>query len=344
MLSFPLTASRAAVLAEVKAKGLLNAARPDVIALHGMLERTHFPLDLAEQAKPLLSAISEASPALAQYDGAMRRLVALRMLQQMERVYLVIKIEHVKEAITLLPWDQIESLILWAVKRELLTLRIDYKSGTINQRATKADATASAEVRDSLSRFASALEATSGALHAVEIERRKAEVRARLYGSIESGVEEEHQKILSRRLIIERRKEEQERVTMEEEKERARLRTLKQQAEEKEEKSRLATEAQKRDEDRAQKEAAEEEQAQMRKLAQQVAEQRKNMKVTKKKTGEDGVKVETDVEKLAVKSRDELVREQRELMMDERSDFERRLETMTRRHDYLERARREAER
>ena len=69
--------------------------------------------------------------------------------------------------------------MLWAVKRELLTLRIDYKSGTINQRATKADATASAEVRDSLSRFATALEAVGGRLHAAEIERRKAEVLTR---------------------------------------------------------------------------------------------------------------------------------------------------------------------
>merc|ERR1719310_2444519 len=344
MLSFPLTASRAAVLAEVKAKGLLNAARPDVIALHGMLERTHFPLDLAEQAKPLLSAISEASPALAQYDGAMRRLVALRMLQQMERVYLVIRIEHVQQAITLLSWREIESLVLWAVKRELLTLRIDYKSGTINQRATKADATASAEVRDSLSRFASALEATSGALHAVEIERRKAEVRARLYGSIESGVEEEHQKILSRRLIIERRKEELERITMETEKEEARLKALTAAAEDAEERQRLTKEGIRREAERNQIVREEEKQEEMRKLAAAMAEQRKNMKITKMKTGEDGVKVETDVAKLATKTREELVREQRELMLDERQEFEKRLETMTRRADYLERARREVER
>ena len=38
--------------------------------------------------------------------------------------------------IQVLPWEQIESLLLWAVKRELLTLRIDYKSRTINQRAS----------------------------------------------------------------------------------------------------------------------------------------------------------------------------------------------------------------
>ena len=143
-----------------------------------MLEAAHFPLDLSAQAAPVLATVT-ADAALAQYDAAMRRLVGLRMLQQMERVYLVIRIEHVQQAITLLSWREIESLVLWAVKRELLTLRIDYKSGTINQRATKADATASAEVRDSLSRFATALEAVGGRLHAAEIERRKAEVLTR---------------------------------------------------------------------------------------------------------------------------------------------------------------------
>ena len=252
MLSFPLSASRVHLLAEVKAKGILAAARPDVVALHGMLEAPHFPLDLAAQATPVLAGITGVA-SLAQYDEAMRRLVGLRMLQQMERVYLVIRIEHVQQAITLLGWKQIESLVLWAVKRDLLTLRIDYKSGTINQRATKADATASAEVRDSLSRFATALEAVGGRLHAVEIERRKAEVRARLYGSIESGVQEEHQKILSRRLIIERRKEELERVTMETEKESARLKAHTAAIDDAEERSRLTKEGIRREAERADK-------------------------------------------------------------------------------------------
>ena len=50
----------------------------------------------------------------------------------------------------------------------------------------------------------------------------------------------------------------------------------------------------------------------MRKLAETVAEQRKNMKVTKKKTWDTGAKVETDVDKLAVKDKSELMREQRD--------------------------------
>ena len=278
MLNFPTSASRQTLLTEVKGKGIASAALPEVQQLQEMLEASFFPLDLAIKVTPILETI-KAHPQLAQYDVPLRRLVALRMLQQMERVYLTIKIENAVSSISLLEWPEIERLIIWAVKRELLTLRIDYKAGQINQRASTANASASSEVRDSLSRFANSLEAVAERLHAVDIERRKVEVRSRLYGSIASGVEEEHQKVLSRRLIIERRKEEQERVMMEEDKERQRLKTIKQREEEAEEKARLQADALRREADREAKERAEEDQAQMRKLAEQMAEQRNNMKV-----------------------------------------------------------------
>ena len=71
-------------------------------------------------------------------------------------------------------------------------------------------------------------------------------------------------------------------------------------AEEAEEKSRLEADRKARDEQRAEAARAEEEATQMRKLAEQMAEQRKNMKVTKKKTDEKGQKVvETSVDALA---------------------------------------------
>lgn len=123
------------------------------------------------------------------------------------------QIENVMSAIPLLEWPELEHLLIWAVKHELLTLRIDYKAGQINQRASTTNASASSEVRDSLSKFAFSLEAVAETLHAADIERRKSEVRSRLYGSIAAGVEEEHKKVLQRRLIIERRKEEQARFS-----------------------------------------------------------------------------------------------------------------------------------
>eukprot|EP00965_Chrysotila_dentata_P158317 5230006-Pleurochrysis_carterae.AAC.2 len=219
-------------------------------------------------------------------------------------------IHQVKSAIKdLLTWPEVESLLVWAVKRDLLSLRIDYKSGRLNQQPSQTDAVASGEVRDSLYQFALAMDAVAEKLRAGDIEKRKKEVRAELYGSFEAGMEEEHQKILSRRLIIERRKEEAERVAMEEKKEKQRLRAEAKEKEEAEERERVMAEARRREKERIERERAEEEAAQMRKLAEQMAEQRKAMKVTKKKGGETG-KVETDVDKLAEKDRNELMREQ----------------------------------
>jgi translation initiation factor 3 subunit A len=267
----------------------------------------------------------------------------------MERVYLTIRIERVATSIALLSWPQITDLVLWAGKRELLSLRIDEKASQIRQRAAHANAILSSEVRDTLARFAFSLESVSDKLHAPDIAKRKAEARSVLHGAIEADVCDEHNKILNRRLVIERRKEEAERVMMEEDKERARIRAIKAREEELEEKARLKAEAIKRDSDRATKEAKEEEAVAMRKLAQQMVEQRQNMKITKKKgwgatDGGAKKKVETDVEALAVKDRSELMREQKELIIDERTEFERRLVSMATRHDHLERARRQDER
>ena len=54
--------------------------------------------------------------------------------------------------------------------------------------------------------------------------------------------------------------------------------------------------------------------------------------------------VETDIETLATKDKAELMKEQRELILDERAEFESRLTNMQKRHDHIERARREEER
>lgn len=345
MLSFPPSASRTVLLEEVVRAGLLAAAAPEVRQLFDLLERPHVPLDLAAAVAPLLEKLGASSPMLAQYDAALRRIVALRMLQQMERLYLTISIERAKAAITVLDWPQIEALIVWAVKKELLTLRIDYKHGRLNQQPNKADAAVTSEVRDSLAKFALALDAVHERLHASDAARKKSEARAALYAAIAATEGEEHRKILARRVVIERRKEEHERLTMEETKELKRLKTQKQREEEDEERTRLEADANRRDADRERREREEEEAGARRKLAEQMAEQRKNLKVTKKKAwGEGGGKVETDVDKLAEKDRGELMREQRELLMDERADFEQRLVAMAKRHDHLERARREEER
>ena len=153
MLSFPTDISRSLLIEEIKSKGLLDAALPEVKQLFALTEASFFPLDVCHHAKPILESI-RTNAMLSQYDGELKRLVGLRVLQQMERVYLTVKIEKVVDAINVLTWPEITDLVLWAAKRELITLRIDERLGQIRQRQAQASAALSIEVRDTLSTLA----------------------------------------------------------------------------------------------------------------------------------------------------------------------------------------------
>ena len=343
MLAFPSELSRSSLLDEIRSKGLLALASPEVQQLFALTEASFSALDLASKATPLLAKLAE-NPQLAQYDAQLRRLIGLRLLQQMERVYLTITIDKVTSAISVLTWPQITDLILWAAKRDLITLRIDEKLGQIRQRAEQANAAMSAEVRDRLATFGAALDCVREKLQAAAIESEKATLRAKLYGSFAATIEEEHQRVLARKLIIERRKEEAERVSTEEQLEKRRAKAMKLREEAADEKERLALDAAARAKEKIEKERQAEEEEQTRKMAEQMAKQRASMKVVKTKKDEDGKKIETTVDGLAKKTRQELIKEQRELMIDERVSFEERLLAMAHRHDHIERARREEER
>jgi len=136
MLAFPSELSRSSLLDEIRSKGLLALASPEVQQLYALTEAGFTALDLASKATPLLTKLAE-NPQLAQYDAQLRRLIGLRLLQQMERVYLTITIDKVTSAISVLTWPQITDLILWVAKRDLVTLRIDEKLGQIRQRADR---------------------------------------------------------------------------------------------------------------------------------------------------------------------------------------------------------------
>jgi translation initiation factor 3 subunit A len=164
--------------------------------------------------------------------------------------------------------------------------------------------------------------------------------RAAMLARLAVGADAEHVRMLQRKLVIERRKEELERHVQAQQLA-ARERAAADAADAAlQERTRLQAEARRRDSARTERERAEEEDVSKRRLAEALAAQRLALKKTMKKSGWD---IETDVDKLATMSTQKLVAEQSELIRDERAEFEKRLETLRKRADYLERARREAE-
>ena len=57
MLAFPTNASRVELLDDIRSKGLLTLALPEVRQLHDMMENAFVPLDLSAQAAPLLQVL-----------------------------------------------------------------------------------------------------------------------------------------------------------------------------------------------------------------------------------------------------------------------------------------------
>jgi len=84
----------------------------------------------------------------------------------------------------------------------------------------------SAEVCDTLATFGAALDCVREKLQTAAIENEMATLRAELYGSFTATIEEKHQRVLARKLINERRKEEAERVSTEEQLEKRRAKAM----------------------------------------------------------------------------------------------------------------------
>jgi hypothetical protein len=84
----------------------------------------------------------------------------------------------------------------------------------------------SAEVCDTLATFGAALDCVREKLQTAAIENEMATLRAELYGSFTATIEEKHQGVLARKLINERRKEEAERVSTEEQLEKRRAKAM----------------------------------------------------------------------------------------------------------------------
>ncbi|KAJ1635286.1 hypothetical protein T492DRAFT_467308 [Pavlovales sp. CCMP2436] len=338
VLGFGSLPSRDSLLAELRAKGVLALAEPAVAKLVGQLEATHVPTAMARDAEGVLAWLA-ADARCAVYGQLLRKQVALRALQQMARVYTAISVEKAVKLMRVLPAADAELVLARAVKRGLVAASVDAAEGVLRFGGASLDKDAG--LRMALSTVFSAVckAATAAARDAVGADAqtvRKEAARVASLAALSTGAGGEHARMLQRKLVIERRKEELERVARQEENARKAAADL--EAAE----LRLETDAKRRAVERSGRERDEEDNVAKRKLAEVLAEQRKTLlaKSTMKKKVWD---IETDVDKLVEMPTNMLVNEQRELVADERAEFEKRLETLRKRADYLERARREAE-
>ncbi|XP_073389708.1 eukaryotic translation initiation factor 3 subunit A isoform X1 [Physcomitrium patens] len=331
--------SRAALLSELVAKGVMTYVSPEVKDLYTLLENEFHPLDLAARAEPFLSKLpnlsdklSSASPVpevrLEQYVPALERLTALRVLQQVSQVYSTIKIADLTRMVTFFDFSKVEKLIVEAVKYNFVQMKVDHLKEVVNFGSQDLE---SEKVKTHLTVLAKRLKKACSMIFPPSIERPSKQTLP--YPELLAVVEKEHKKLLARKVLIERRKEEQERQMLEMEREEESKRLKQQRLTEEAEAKRLAKESARREEARIRKEIEDKE----------LEEARTLLAEAEKRKGKKGKKAAADGEVTKI-TKQLLLEEALSEQIKERQEMERKLQKLAKTMDYLERAKREEER
>ena len=278
---------------------------------------------------------------LALYVGPIRRVLVLRLLQQLSRVYATVRLEKLHEltsALGLTPLE-VETAVVDAVADKRIAALVDHASACIRfpspaepsaARDTAAARAAREEaVRGQLSSLAAALSRAAGAIAGGAGGAAEA-ARARVVAAALAGAEEEHARVLGRKAVIEQRKESLEREELE---------------------RREAAAARRREREREQARQEEERkvaaEAERKRLTMERLEKQRQLEVLKSSVEAVGGDLELDLDKpleeLDVSALQDLVLEQRRKAHEAKEKEAKRLADKAKRLDYIVRALRHSE-
>ncbi|XP_028765436.1 eukaryotic translation initiation factor 3 subunit A [Neltuma alba] len=325
--------SRSALLAELVSKGVMSCVTQEVKDIYHLLEHEFLPLDLPSKVQPLLTKISKLGGKLStassvpevqlcQYVPALEKLATLRLLQQVSNVYQTMKIETLSGMIPFFDFSVVEKISVDAAKHKFVSMKVDHMRKVVVFCKTNLE---SDGLRDHLAKFAEHLNKARQMIYPPD--RKPSKIGA-LLPSLNEVVAKEHKRLLARKSIIEKRKEEQERQLLEMEREEESKRLRLQKITEEAEQRRLANEYEQRKNQRILREIEEREMEEAQALLQE-AEKR-----IKKK----GKKPIIEGEKLTKQTLMELTLTEQ---LRERQEMEKKLQKLAKTMDYLERAKRE---
>lgn len=324
--------SRAALIADIDRKGLLSLVPPGVKAVFTALETDFDPLQMCKSVAPLLEALPGQLPAgapspaapvqevgLDAYVPGLQQVALARMMQQLSEVYSVMRVSRLAELAPFLNLGEAERLIVDAIRRGYISARFDHRHDTVHFTSLEPEGQKiKGHIAQMTRRMSRALAITNNFTSDSRAEANRQVLVAR---ALETAAHE-NKRALARKMLIEKRKEEAERVAMEREREleeqRAKQEALAREAEE----HRKAQERARREAERIKQEMDEREQ-----------EELKAYLTSKGKKVGEGEKLD------AMAINKEAVSEQ----LKQQQELQRRLSKLARQMDHLERAKREEE-
>lgn len=229
LLGYSAAAERGPLIVELLSKGVRDAAHPELYDVYDLLEGEMAPLQFADRFNKILAFV-ETHETLKEYIVPLRRVGIFRLLEQLGRVYDVMRLEDMKRVASFTNYTEVEETALTALKTRSLAVRFDYQNQCLR---FESELFSSDGMRKQLGRLARRMALTSKMLtegarlaglsaddsevvaSALEKERKATVRRQMAVAKARESAQHEAQNILRRRDIIERRKEEAERRTAE---------------------------------------------------------------------------------------------------------------------------------
>ncbi|KMZ75452.1 putative Eukaryotic translation initiation factor 3 subunit [Zostera marina] len=321
--------SRSMLFNDLSSKGVLTCASQEVKDLYNLLEHDFLPLDLSIKVQPLLTKISKLGGVLAsassvpevqlsQYVSAPRSLLVSQVYQSM-------KIDNLSKMIPFFEPSILEKIQVDAKKYNFVALRIDHQKGVVHFGNLDLE---SDKFHDHLTLLAVSL---NNARNMIYPPSRKVSTLGESFIGLSDTVDMEHKRLLARKSLIEKRKEEHERHMLEMEREEESKKLKLQKITEEAEQKRLATEYTKREEKRIRLEIEERELQEAKALL--LETEKRSGKRNKKRQVIEGEKV----------TKEALLEMALSEQLKERQEMEKKLQKLGKTMDYLERAKREEE-
>jgi translation initiation factor 3 subunit A len=221
LLDFQANPTRKSLLAEIVAKGVVGDVLPELSGLFDDMETRFQPLTLTKNIVKAITHI-KSIPQLAVYAVPLQRVAVFKVVQQLSKVYDVVKLSFLRkilEGLEDISPNLVERIMIDGVIRKQLQLRIDHVAQVVRFGASVVNETLIVE--NQVQFFGSKLQEVSklvvGLSRTPEIEQAKVSARREFLATMRSTADKEHTLVLERRNIIEQRKIEVEKVQEERE-------------------------------------------------------------------------------------------------------------------------------
>lgn len=252
--------TREALLTEIRSKNILDQVPAYLRELYYLLEETSDPNVMVQKARPLLQQLQQEvgsttttdtynddvdDTTLGRYVGPLSSVLLLRLIVNLSAVYHTVSIDHLKNLTSGLDmtFEQVEKSIVQFTQTKAVSVRIDHRAGCLRFGIPNLEADS---MRSQLTLLSRQLNAVVQIMDTPD-RNKLASQRAEMYQAIRSNLDSEHKALLERKDMIEKRKEEVERLAQEKAKEEARLKAEEEVARKAEEENRIAREHRQRE-------------------------------------------------------------------------------------------------